>query len=88
MSLTSIVFSRTEDQRPQISEDNLSPLVQILAWLFLTFAILFVAAQFLTKWTLSRRPGRADAVLLAALVRKRPDHWFCTTLLMGQLYRF
>ncbi len=67
MSLTIPPVDITE--RPQISEDDLSPLLQILAWLLLTFSILFVGAQLLTKWTLSRRPGVADIVLIIALVR-------------------
>jgi hypothetical protein len=58
----------SESERPVITDDGLSPLVQILTWLFLTFSILFVAAEFLTKWSLSRRPAIADGVLLIALV--------------------
>lgn len=57
-----------DQDRPRITEDDLSPLIQILAWLCLTFAILFVAAQFLTKWSLSRRLGTGDGILFLALV--------------------
>lgn len=57
-----------EIDKPHITKDDLSPLIHILAWLLLTFSILFVAAQFTTKWTLSRKPGIADGVLLIALV--------------------
>ncbi|KAH7320645.1 hypothetical protein B0I35DRAFT_459425 [Stachybotrys elegans] len=54
--------------RPRISDDNLSPVVQIVSWLCLTFSIIFVISQFLTKWTLSRRPNVADGLLLLSLI--------------------
>jgi hypothetical protein len=57
-----------DDNRPHITDDDLSPLIQILTWLWLTFSLLFAIAQFFTKWTLSRRPALADAILTLALV--------------------
>lgn len=54
--------------RKVISDGNAAPLVQILAWLLLSFSILFVGAQFGTKKALSRRFEMADLALLVALV--------------------
>ncbi|KAF2794550.1 hypothetical protein K505DRAFT_303805 [Melanomma pulvis-pyrius CBS 109.77] len=53
--------------RKVISDTNAAPLVQILAWLLLSFSILFVGAQFGTKRALSRRFEMADLALLVAL---------------------
>ncbi|KAI1147697.1 hypothetical protein F4825DRAFT_436577 [Nemania diffusa] len=45
-----------------------APLIQILALLFLSFCILSVGAQFLTKLILRKRLDVADAVLFVALI--------------------
>ncbi|VUC36610.1 unnamed protein product [Clonostachys rosea] len=57
-----------DDNRPHITDDDLSALIQILTWLWLTFSLLFAIAQFFTKWTLARRPALADAILTFALI--------------------
>jgi len=54
--------------RPTISDLNVSPVIQILAWLFLSFSILAVATQIATKRALSRSLGPSDILLLVALV--------------------
>ncbi|TGO35609.1 hypothetical protein BHYA_0152g00140 [Botrytis hyacinthi] len=53
---------------PKIDGSHVAPVIQILAWLLLTFSILSVAAQFLTKFAISRPFGVSDALLFAALV--------------------
>ncbi|KAF7949332.1 uncharacterized protein EAE97_002841 [Botrytis byssoidea] len=53
---------------PKIDGSHVAPVIQILAWLLLTFSILSVAAQFLTKIAISRPFGVSDALLFAALV--------------------
>ncbi|TGO52724.1 hypothetical protein BCON_0136g00190 [Botryotinia convoluta] len=53
---------------PKIDGSNIAPVIQILAWLLLTFSILSVAAQFITKLAISRPFGTSDALLFAALV--------------------
>ncbi|KAI1525593.1 hypothetical protein PtrSN001C_010570, partial [Pyrenophora tritici-repentis] len=53
---------------PAFNEEHASPLIQILAWLFLSFSISAVVAQFATKTAMSKRLIGADYVLLAALV--------------------
>ncbi|KAI4923600.1 uncharacterized protein J4E92_007574 [Alternaria infectoria] len=55
-------------KRPAFHEGYAAPLIQILAWLFLAFAILAVVAQFATKKAMSKRFVKADFVLLVALV--------------------
>jgi hypothetical protein len=55
-------------KRPSFQESHAAPLIQILAWLFLSFSLLAVVAQFATKKAMSRRFVGADFVLLAALV--------------------
>ncbi|EDU47754.1 predicted protein [Pyrenophora tritici-repentis Pt-1C-BFP] len=52
---------------PAFNEEHASPLIQILAWLFLSFSISAVVAQFATKTAMSKRLIGADYVLLAAL---------------------
>ncbi|KAI1657193.1 hypothetical protein F4813DRAFT_82346 [Daldinia decipiens] len=51
-----------------INDDNRAPLIQILSWLFLSFCILSVAAQFGTKLAMSKRLGAPDLTLAAGLV--------------------
>lgn len=67
-----IMFSRRKamdaGKRPAFHEGHASPLIQILAWLFLAFSILAVVAQFATKKAMSKRLVKADFVLLVALV--------------------
>jgi hypothetical protein len=65
MASNDVVFTR---DRPTISEEHTGPLLQIFAWLFLTFSILCVVAQFATKRALSRRLEVSDHLLLVALV--------------------
>ncbi|KAH6852878.1 hypothetical protein BKA58DRAFT_61506 [Alternaria rosae] len=66
------MFSRRKamdaGKRPAFHEGHASPLIQILAWLFLAFSILAVVAQFATKKAMSKRLVKADFVLLVALV--------------------
>ncbi|TGO15909.1 hypothetical protein BTUL_0034g00310 [Botrytis tulipae] len=53
---------------PKIDGSHVAPVIQILAWLLLTFSILALAAQFLTKLAISRPFEVSDALLFAALV--------------------
>jgi hypothetical protein len=57
------------EMHSQFSDGHAAPLIQILAWLFLTYSILSVVAQFATKIAMSRRFAAVDFILVAALVR-------------------
>ncbi|KAH8707011.1 hypothetical protein GQ44DRAFT_629129 [Phaeosphaeriaceae sp. PMI808] len=52
---------------PPFHEGHAAPLIQILAWLFLTFSILTVVAQLATKKAMAKRLVGGDYVLLVAL---------------------
>ena len=56
---------------PKIDGSHIAPVIQILAWLLLTFSILALAAQFITKLAISRPFEVSDALLFAALVRNQ-----------------
>jgi hypothetical protein len=55
-------------KRPAFHEGHAAPLIQILAWLFLSFSLSAVVAQFATKKAMSKQFVGADLILLAALV--------------------
>jgi hypothetical membrane protein len=55
-------------KRPVFHEGHAAPLIQILAWLFLSFSLSAVVAQFATKKAMSIRFVGADLILLTALV--------------------
>ncbi|KAI1561315.1 hypothetical protein PtrEW4_010677, partial [Pyrenophora tritici-repentis] len=65
---------------PAFNEEHASPLIQILAWLFLSFSISAVVAQFATKTAMSKRLIGADYVLLAALNWSIIQHHFSSTI--------
>jgi hypothetical protein len=54
----------------RFSKGHAAPLIQILAWLFLTYSILSVVAQFATKIAMGRRFAAVDFILVSALVRQ------------------
>jgi hypothetical protein len=55
---------------PRVREGHAAPLIQILSWLFLSYAILSVAAQIVTKKVMSRSFVAVDFILVTALVRQ------------------
>ncbi|KAI0505244.1 hypothetical protein F5B22DRAFT_628334 [Xylaria bambusicola] len=55
-------------ERPAITDDHMSPVLQILTWLFLSFVILSVATQLVMKRAIMRHLGASDMVLFVALV--------------------
>ncbi|KAI0539933.1 hypothetical protein GGR58DRAFT_499556 [Xylaria digitata] len=57
----------TPRQRPAITEEHAGPLLQILTWIFLSFVILSVATQSITRRAIVRRFGASDIVLFVAL---------------------
>ncbi|RWA12217.1 hypothetical protein EKO27_g2899 [Xylaria grammica] len=70
IKMSVMVFDRrmfTPDQRPVITEKHAGPLLQILTWLFLSFAILSVATQSITRRATMRRFGASDIALFVAL---------------------
>lgn len=71
LSLTKSIIVRNG---PTIDDSHIAPVIQILAWLFLTFSILSVAAQFITKFVISREFGASDALLFAALIMYVAQH--------------
>ncbi|KAF2756441.1 hypothetical protein EJ05DRAFT_539405 [Pseudovirgaria hyperparasitica] len=54
--------------RPTVTDDNLSAVVQILAILFLSFSIVAVAVEATTKRAISKRFANGDYVLFGALI--------------------
>jgi hypothetical protein len=60
--------SMNPGKRPAFHESHAAPLIQILAWLFLSFSLSAVVAQFATKKAMSKQFAGADLILLAALV--------------------
>jgi hypothetical protein len=66
------MFSKRESmnpgKRPAFHESHAAPLIQILAWLFLSFSLSAVVAQLATKKAMSKRFVAADLILLTALV--------------------
>ncbi|KAF2833514.1 hypothetical protein CC86DRAFT_415307 [Ophiobolus disseminans] len=56
------------DGTPRFDGNHAAPVIQILAWLFLVYIILSVAAQFATKAAMARRFVGVDFVLVAALI--------------------
>ncbi|KAI1391130.1 uncharacterized protein F4822DRAFT_395663 [Hypoxylon trugodes] len=56
------------DEGETISDERVAPLIQILAWLFLSFCIISVAAQFITKHAMSKPFEVTDILLFVALV--------------------
>jgi hypothetical protein len=53
---------------PAFHEGHAAPLIQILAWLFLSFSLSAVVAQLATKKAMSIRFVAADLILLTAFV--------------------
>ncbi|EMD87314.1 hypothetical protein COCC4DRAFT_49222 [Bipolaris maydis ATCC 48331] len=56
------------DKTPAFRDGHAAPLIQVLAWLFISFSALSVLSHFATKKAMSRPFTKADGILSTALI--------------------